>query len=199
MFSTRKEMIASKHGNREGMVRPHVRTCLLASALALTGLTVAGPAHARSPYDGAWSVTVMTRGGACEAVSRYGVQISDGVVTAGGGGADVRGRVVPGGAVSVSVQAAGQSASGSGRLNLARGSGVWRGQGSAGACRGTWVAQRESGMQAAQAQGMERPIYNFAPEGMGPPGSAGCAVRFRSYDPATGTYMGFDGMRHPCR
>lgn len=25
-----------------------------------------------------------------------------------------------------------------------------------------------------------------------------CAQRFRSYDPATGTYLGYDGQRHPC-
>ena len=25
-----------------------------------------------------------------------------------------------------------------------------------------------------------------------------CAQRFRSYDPASGTYLGFDGIRHPC-
>lgn len=25
-----------------------------------------------------------------------------------------------------------------------------------------------------------------------------CATRFRSYDPATGTYMGFDGVPHAC-
>jgi hypothetical protein len=29
--------------------------------------------------------------------------------------------------------------------------------------------------------------------------SAGwCQARFRSYDPATGMYTGYDGMRHPC-
>ncbi|TYL99958.1 BA14K family protein [Bradyrhizobium rifense] len=28
--------------------------------------------------------------------------------------------------------------------------------------------------------------------------SAYCAQRFRSYDPASGTYLGNDGMRHPC-
>jgi hypothetical protein len=27
---------------------------------------------------------------------------------------------------------------------------------------------------------------------------ADCQQRFRSYDPASGTYLGFDGMRHPC-
>jgi hypothetical protein len=25
-----------------------------------------------------------------------------------------------------------------------------------------------------------------------------CSQRFRSYDPASGTYMGYDGYRHPC-
>lgn len=25
-----------------------------------------------------------------------------------------------------------------------------------------------------------------------------CAQRYRSYDPASGTYLGFDGIRHPC-
>jgi len=25
-----------------------------------------------------------------------------------------------------------------------------------------------------------------------------CAKRYRSYDPASGTYLGYDGLRHPC-
>jgi hypothetical protein len=25
-----------------------------------------------------------------------------------------------------------------------------------------------------------------------------CMQRFRSYDPDSGTYLGFDGQRHPC-
>jgi hypothetical protein len=25
-----------------------------------------------------------------------------------------------------------------------------------------------------------------------------CVQRFRSYDPASGTYLGYDGLRHPC-
>jgi MFS family permease len=34
----------------------------------------------------------------------------------------------------------------------------------------------------------------------GPSGSADayCAQRFKSYDPASGTYLGYDGIRHPC-
>jgi hypothetical protein len=45
-------------------------------------------------------------------------------------------------------------------------------------------------------------LYNEAP-GMVAPGDQGavadCAARFRSYDPASGTFLGFDGRRHPCR
>jgi len=37
----------------------------------------------------------------------------------------------------------------------------------------------------------------------GPPGGndwlAYCSSRYRSFDPRTGTYMGYDGHRHPCR
>jgi hypothetical protein len=25
-----------------------------------------------------------------------------------------------------------------------------------------------------------------------------CMQRFRSYDPRSGTYLGYDGLRHPC-
>jgi BA14K-like protein len=30
------------------------------------------------------------------------------------------------------------------------------------------------------------------------PDASWCAAQYRSYDPATGTYLGFDGLRHPC-
>ncbi|BAR58259.1 hypothetical protein NK6_5100 [Bradyrhizobium diazoefficiens] len=29
--------------------------------------------------------------------------------------------------------------------------------------------------------------------------SRSCSERYRSFDPATGTYLGLDGNRHPCR
>jgi hypothetical protein len=31
------------------------------------------------------------------------------------------------------------------------------------------------------------------------PGDDGCARRYRSYDPASGTYAGHDGRRHSCQ
>lgn len=47
--------------------------------------------------------------------------------------------------------------------------------------------------------------YYYPPAAYGPgyypvPGgdASYCASRYRSYDPATGTYLGYDGVRHPC-
>jgi hypothetical protein len=41
------------------------------------------------------------------------------------------------------------------------------------------------------------PGYYPAPA-YGGDGAAYCASRYRSYDPATGTFLGYDGVRHPC-
>lgn len=48
------------------------------------------------------------------------------------------------------------------------------------------------------------PAYGVpAPYVVAPPPYAGdavayCLQRYRSYDPYSGTYLGFDGLRHPC-
>jgi hypothetical protein len=42
----------------------------------------------------------------------------------------------------------------------------------------------DSGPEVAVVQGGADPSY--------------CAQRYRSWDPATGTYLGYDGQRHPC-
>jgi hypothetical protein len=204
---------------------------LQTAILALACAAVASPAFARSAarnaFDGPWSVVITTQSGACDPSFRYGVQIADGQVLNGGSASvDVQGRVAPSGSIRVNVQAGGQWASGAGRLERTSGSGVWQGQGSAGACAGTWVAQRqgsgqgygpvagaeEPGAPIAQApagapigQAPGGPIYGFAPgpaiqapQAQGENAAGYCAERFRSYDPASGTYQGYDGQRHPC-
>jgi hypothetical protein len=40
-------------------------------------------------------------------------------------------------------------------------------------------------------------VYRASPDYAGR-GDAYCAQRFRSYDPASGTYLGYDGIRHAC-
>ena len=37
--------------------------------------------------------------------------------------------------------------------------------------------------------------HAYGPDGW----EAYCSSRYRSFDPRTGTYMGYDGIRHPCR
>lgn len=40
------------------------------------------------------------------------------------------------------------------------------------------------------------PVYGGAP--VAGDAVAYCMQRFRSYDPRSGTYLGYDGLRHPC-
>ncbi len=40
--------------------------------------------------------------------------------------------------------------------------------------------------------------YDVDPQNAGGDSPTYCASRFRSYDPASGTYLGYDGLRHPC-
>ncbi|MDO9059485.1 MAG: BA14K family protein [Bradyrhizobium sp.] len=42
------------------------------------------------------------------------------------------------------------------------------------------------------------PPYAVAPAYVGGGAAAYCARRYRSYDPYSGTYLGYDGYRHPC-
>ena len=46
----------------------------------------------------------------------------------------------------------------------------------------------------------QRPAYYYdeGPEVVGDDAVSYCMSRFRSYDPASGTYMGYDGYRHAC-
>jgi hypothetical protein len=48
---------------------------------------------------------------------------------------------------------------------------------------------------AIASQAAPAPVYG-AP--VGDDATAYCLQRFKSYDPASGTYLGYDGQRHPC-
>ena len=79
-----------------------IQTCVL----FLTCFVFTGSALARSSFDGAWSVVVVTRAGACTPTLRYPVAITNGIVTNDGGSpASVTGRVAPTGAVRVAARA----------------------------------------------------------------------------------------------
>lgn len=122
------------------------QTACALTALAILGLsavpTSSAPiASGKANFDGHWSVLIVTEKGTCDRAYRYPVRISGGSVGyAGEASFDVTGRVMPNGAVTVTVAKAGQSASGSGRLSATDGSGHWRT--ASGECSGTWSAER---------------------------------------------------------
>jgi len=121
-----------------------LRAIALGTLMGLAGIAPSpGVASARSVYDGAWSVLIVTMKGSCDPTYRYGVQIADGTVTYDGiGPITLQGKVTPKGAVRVIVQSGSQWADGSGKLTRDRGGGVWKGQSMSSACTGTWQAER---------------------------------------------------------
>jgi hypothetical protein len=109
----------------------------IAAALAPT------PAAARGPFDGNWSVLIVTQSGPCDRAYRYGLKIQDGsVIYEGSAPVNVAGRVANNGMVKVRLWAGQQGASGTGRLRGGSGGGDWSGTGSMGSCAGTWIAER---------------------------------------------------------
>jgi hypothetical protein len=116
---------------------------LLAAGFVVAAALAPEPAAARTPYDGNWSVLIVTNSGPCDRAYRYGLRIDDGsVIYEGSAPVNVAGRVNRNGVVNVRVWAGRQGASGSGRLSRTAGGGVWRGIGSMGTCSGSWSAER---------------------------------------------------------
>jgi hypothetical protein len=128
------------------MISQRLRAFASTFVLAVGGIAaISSTADARTIYDGAWSVLIITDMGACDRAYRYGVRITDGIVTYDGAGPiaiQMQGRVTPKGSVRVIVSAGSQWADGSGRMTRNKGGGVWQGQGMTGMCTGTWEAER---------------------------------------------------------
>jgi hypothetical protein len=124
---------------------PPLRLCAFGGFLAATAIAAASMASTASfalpRYDGLWSVSIVTRKGDCDPGYRYPVRITNGTLSnAGDTNFTVSGKVGSTGAITVTVSAAGRSATGSGRLAGDAGTGSWIG----GACSGTWTAERRS-------------------------------------------------------
>jgi hypothetical protein len=114
-----------------------------AFGLAVLCAVAAGAAWAKSPYDGSWSVLVITEAGSCDQAYRYAIRIEDGQLQHGGE-ASVRlaGRVTGDGQVKVTIGRGEQSASATGRLSQTGGSGSWKGNSKQQQCHGRWEAER---------------------------------------------------------
>ena len=107
---------------------------LFASAISVA---VAAPAMAQTPYDGLWSVTIVTKTGSCEPSARSTLSVADGKVSAAG--ADVSGSIGREGVVRVSIN----GAYANGQLSGNAGSGKWNGASAGIPCSGRWEASRQ--------------------------------------------------------
>jgi hypothetical protein len=111
-----------------------IRQTIVFGFIASIGLV--GTALAQTPYDGLWSVTVLTKAGSCEPSAQYPLTIADGRVS---GVADVSGTIGRDGFVKVSIR----GAYANGQLNGNGGSGKWNGASAGIACSGRWEASRQ--------------------------------------------------------
>lgn len=119
------------------MLSKIARTTILALVIAAPAF---GAAEASTPYDGRWSLSIMTTRGACDAYN-FPVEIANGNVSFPGL-VKASGRVTGKGSVRVFVSAMGKSANGSGKLSMSSGSGSWSGRSGDDRCSGRWTAQR---------------------------------------------------------
>jgi hypothetical protein len=114
--------------------------CATAATMVLAG---AAAQAARTSFDGAWSVIVVTDYGTCDRAYRYGLEIVNGqVFYRGDASVRINGRVTPRGQVDVRVQQGDQQATGTGRLSEDSGTGRWSGASPERQCGGHWIAER---------------------------------------------------------
>jgi hypothetical protein len=112
------------------------RIAMVFLAAVLTGSATA-PALAQTPYDGLWSVTIMTSTGSCEPSASSTLTVADGKIS--GAGANVSGSIGNGGLVKVSIN----GAYANGQLSGNAGSGKWNGASGGIPCSGRWQASRQ--------------------------------------------------------
>lgn len=111
-------------------------------ALGAASLCNTPTAIARLPYDGKWSVLIVTDAGTCDRAYRYALDIANGRIYYPDQSFDVSGHVDARGRVTVTVSAGGERASGTGQLSSDDGHGQWSGYSSTSECSGHWEAER---------------------------------------------------------
>lgn len=121
------------------MINRFLRTSILA-LVCIAALATESPA--RTPYDGLWSVLIVTTRGDCDRAYRYGITIDNGHILYDGGIVNLYGRVLRNGSVRVTVRSGNARANGSGRLKRNAGSGGWTGTSGQSRCFGYWQASR---------------------------------------------------------
>jgi len=114
-----------------------MRVNRIGTALFVSAISLSAPAMAQTPYDGLWSVTVVTKSGSCEPETRSTLTITDGKISAPG--SDVSGSIGREGLVKVSIG----GAYANGQLSHNAGSGKWNRASGGIPCSGRWEASRQ--------------------------------------------------------
>jgi hypothetical protein len=133
--------LRSDSATREGniVLLQSIKVCTAAGFFVFAGaFGVQTAASAQAPFDGVWSISIVTTKGTCEGGSGLSVKINEGKVASGDNQLAVSGRVAEHGGITVTVIQGETKATGSGKLVNAAGFGTWRG----GPCSGTWSAQK---------------------------------------------------------
>jgi hypothetical protein len=113
--------------------RIFARIALCAVALAAT------PAAASSePFDGSWSVKIVTQKGTCDSGATVPIRVTNGAIASDLSVVKVSGQVAPNGSLNVNVGSGLEHANGIGRLTDSTGAGTWKG----GMCSGIWTASK---------------------------------------------------------
>jgi hypothetical protein len=112
---------------------------------AFTLLSFAALAKA-APYDGSWTMVLVTTSGHCGTI-KMGMAVKGGLISATSGKfvrhkISLAGRIAGSGATKINGVAGPRQAIGTGRFTKVKGSGKWNGTGPSGVCSGYWVAVR---------------------------------------------------------
>jgi hypothetical protein len=113
-----------------------------ATAAALAALAALAPSKARAamPFDGNWTVSIITQSGSCDRTLSFPVSIVDGRLDGANGA--LLGTVTPKGGVNAMLGGGDRRGSASGRLTANAGSGRWSGNATGASCSGSWTARR---------------------------------------------------------
>jgi hypothetical protein len=133
-------MIKSAVATHPVRTNRHFWFAAAAAALAALAALMPGQARAAMPFDGNWTVSIVTQSGSCDRSLSFPVSIVDGRLDGANGA--LLGTVTPRGGVNVMLGGGDRRGAASGRLIGNSGSGRWSGNATGAACSGRWTAQR---------------------------------------------------------
>lgn len=115
-----------------------VRLIVIRASLCALALAVTPAAASSEPFDGSWSVKIVTQRGTCDSGATVPIRVTNGSIASDLSIVKVSGQVATNGNLNVNVGHGLEHASGVGRLSDTTGSGTWKG----GPCSGVWTASK---------------------------------------------------------